>query len=434
MDFQQLISIKKNGDSLSTDQLNSAVRAYGADEVPEYQMAALLMAICWQGLSTAETSALTSAMVASGDRFDWCDLPGPKVDKHSTGGVGDKVSLALAPLAAACGCLVPMVSGRGLGYTGGTLDKLESIPGMSTDLDAATFRRLLGELGVAMGAQTDSLVPADRRLYALRDVTCTVAEPGLITASILSKKLAEGAEALVMDIKVGSGAFQRDLEEATVLADRLVSVANQQGLAVTVLLTDMNQPLGRTVGNALEVAEAIEVLRGDGPARLRALVLALTAEMLLLGDLVDDRESALSAATATLDSGLALQRLASLIEAQGGDPRVTEHRRRLPQATAQRQLRATAGGTVARIDARKVAEAALAVGAGRRTLDDEIDPAAGVTLHVQQGDVVEADMAWATLHHAIGTDSGPAAASLQNALELAAAAPPPSPVVLERRA
>ena len=297
MRFVDLIECKKAGGSLTSDELRWAIGAYLEDKVPDYQMAALLMAIRWRGLSDSETVALTEAMVTSGETYDFDDLDGALVDKHSTGGVGDKVSLILAPMAAAAGCTVPMVSGRGLGHTGGTLDKLESIPGLRTDLSAPAFRDQLQHIGVAMGAQTATFVPADKRLYALRDVTGTVDDTGLITASILSKKIAEGASALVLDVKVGRGAFFADIEDARSLADRIVAVAGGSGLRCSAMITAMEQPLGNTVGNALEMAESIDVLSGRGPSDVRALTLELGAEMLQLGGITDDHDDALRRVT-----------------------------------------------------------------------------------------------------------------------------------------
>jgi len=318
--FLELVEKKRDGGELSGAEIEWMIERYVAEDIADYQMSALLMAIMWRGLTDDETTTLTLAMADSGIRFDFSDLPGPKVDKHSTGGVGDKVSLLLAPLAAACGCLVPMVSGRGLGHTGGTLDKLESIPGFRTDLSYDEFRRQLADLGVAMGAQTEDLVPADRRLYELRSLTATVPATGLITASILSKKIAEGAEALVLDVKVGSGAFMRHLEDARRLADRIYKVAELAGLRCSVLITDMDQPLGFAVGNALEVAESIDVLAGrpERSADVEELTVKLTAEMLVSGGLENEAATAESRVREALASGAALERLGEIIERQGG--------------------------------------------------------------------------------------------------------------------
>lgn len=434
MRFVDLIECKKSGGSLAVEEIRWAMRAYLDGKVPDYQMAALLMAIRWRGLTDVETVALTEAMVASGDTYDLDDLGDALVDKHSTGGVGDKVSLILAPLAAAAGCTVPMVSGRGLGHTGGTLDKLESIPGLRTDLTEAEFRDQLKRLGVAMGGQTATFVPADKRLYALRDVTGTVDDTGLITASILSKKIAAGARALVLDVKVGSGAFFVDLEDARHLADRIVVVAAGSGLSCRAMITDMEQPLGNTVGNALEVAESIEVLRGQGPADLRALTLQLTAEMLRLGGIADDHEAALQKATDCLDSGAAAERFEALVQAQHGDPRVLSDTTLLPAAAHRRDLRPSDSGHVARLDARAIGLASIFLRAGRNTQDDELDPGAGIELHAKYGDQVDVDVPWATLHYGSAADVDRASELVQAALTVSATSPdPPRPLILEKR-
>jgi pyrimidine-nucleoside phosphorylase len=434
--FVEIIEKKRDGGELSAAEIDAMIARYVGGEIADYQMSSFLMAVMWRGMSDAETAALTGAMVDSGERFEFADVDGPKLDKHSTGGVGDKVSLLLAPLAAACGCIVPMVSGRGLGHTGGTLDKLESIPGFRTDLSEAEFRRQLADIGVAMGAQTDELVPADRKLYELRSLTGTVPQSGLITASILSKKIAEGAEGLVLDVKTGAGAFMRRLEDARGLADRLFHVAGQAGLRCSVLITDMDQPLGNAVGNALEVREAIAVLAGDAARSgdLRELTIVLTAEMLLLGGLANERPAARAAVIEALDSGAALQRLAELIERQGGDPRVVDDPERLPQASATHALRAAEPGFVGRLDARLVGDAAQALGAGRTRREDPLDFAAGVVLHAKRGARLERHETWATLYHGAGADRERAVAKLEAALEIVAEPPAEVQLIQERRA
>jgi len=433
MQFIDLIEKKKAAGELTADELGWIVDAYLADEVPDYQMAAFLMAVRWRGLSDAETAALTRAMVESGDTFPRDAHPGRQVDKHSTGGVGDKVSLVLAPLAAACGCVVPMISGRGLGHTGGTLDKLESIPGFRTDLDAGTFQRLLDDVGVAMAAQTESLVPADRRLYALRSATGTVDDTGLITASILSKKIAEGAAALVLDVKVGSGAFLPDLDAARGLADRLRRVAGRSGLPCSTLLTDMDQPLGRAVGNALEVEEAVAALRGAGPDDLVELTVELVVEMLVVVGLADGRKPARTVVERALEGGEALEVFRRMVEAQGGDPRVADDPGKLPRAPDSLSMKAPRSGFVHRIDARRCGRAALTLGAGRPTRDAEIDPAAGLSLLVKRGEHIETDEPWITLHHGPHADVESAREHLEAALEIADDPPDPRPLLLERR-
>jgi pyrimidine-nucleoside phosphorylase len=400
MRFLDLIEAKKHGAPLDEGQIRDAIAGYVAGEVPDYQMAALLMAIRWRGLDDAETRALTRAMVDSGTHYRWDPAAGPAVDKHSTGGVGDKVSLVLAPLAAAAGCVVPMISGRGLGHTGGTLDKLESIPGFRTDLDAREFRETIASHGVALGAQTDDLVPADRLLYALRDATGTVDDTGLITASILSKKIAEGAAALVLDVKVGSGAFFESAAEARALATRLRDVAVGSGLACSVLLTDMSQPLGRAVGNAVEVAEAMECLAGGGPNDLREVTLALGAEMLRLTGLDDNGRDRLER---LLDDGTARQKFLELVAAQGGDVEALVGDE-LPRAKHREIVTFDRGGYLSAIDTRALGLAAIALRAGRDRREDSIDPAAGLTVAARLGDAVRSGGNYLTLHYNEGAD------------------------------
>ncbi len=433
MRFVDLIECKKAGGSLTSDELRWAIGAYLEDKVPDYQMAALLMAIRWRGLSDSETVALTEAMVTSGETYDFDDLDGALVDKHSTGGVGDKVSLILAPMAAAAGCTVPMVSGRGLGHTGGTLDKLESIPGLRTDLSAPAFRDQLQHIGVAMGAQTATFVPADKRLYALRDVTGTVDDTGLITASILSKKIAEGASALVLDVKVGRGAFFADIEDARSLADRIVAVAGGSGLRCSAMITAMEQPLGNTVGNALEMAESIDVLSGRGPADVRALTLELGAEMLQLGGITDDHDDALRRVTGCLDSGAAAERFEALILAQGGDPRVLSDTALLPTAAHCSPLCSSLSGYITGLDARAIGLAGVWLRAGRNTQDDALDLGAGIELHAKCGDEVHVRTPWATLHHGPAADVDRATELVQAALTVSATSPDPRPLIREKR-
>jgi len=427
MRFLDLIETKKTGASLSCDEIRWAVTAYVGGEVPDYQMAALLMAIRWRGLDDAEASALTKAMVDSGDSYAWAPAPGLAVDKHSTGGVGDKVSLILAPLAATAGCTIPMISGRGLGHTGGTLDKLESIPGLRTDLSANQFRTILERLGFAMGAQTDALVPADRLLYALRDATGTVDDSGLITASVLSKKIAEGARALVLDVKVGSGAFFTDLAAARGLASRLRAIALDAGVACSAFLTDMNQPLGRAVGNALEVEEAMECLSGRGPDDLREIVLVLGAEMLRLAGLDGDGRGRLER---LLDDGSARERFLALVEAQGGDANLVDTGS-LPQAENRTSATVPGAGYVAAIDCRALGLAAVALRAGRDTLDDIIDPAAGLIVGKRLGDEVRVGEAWLCLHHGDGADVDRALNLVHAALTISADPPEATPLIHE---
>ncbi len=381
----ELIERKRDGQALSADELRAFLEAYLAGEVADYQMAAFLMAVFFRGLTGDELDALTGAIIASGERLDFRDDGPPAVDKHSTGGVGDKVSLILAPLVAEAGLRVPMMSGRGLGHTGGTLDKLESIPGFRTGLDLEEFRAVLAEVGCAMIGQTDRIAPLDGRLYALRDVTGTVPSLPLIASSIVSKKVAEGVEALVLDVKVGSGAFMREPEPALELARTMVTLAGARGVRTAALVTDMEAPLGETVGNALEVREAIACLRGEGPADLREVTLALSAELLVAAGRAEDRPSATRALERHLDSGAAAERFARLVARQGGDARVVEDPDRLPSAPVRRPVRAEAGGRIEAVDARAVGLAAVELGAGRRKLGEAVDPAVGFELRARPG-------------------------------------------------
>ncbi len=385
----ELIAAKRDGGRLSEAQIERLIRAFGAGELADYQMSAWLMAVFFRGMDDAETVALTRAMLRSGDVLDLGDVPGVKVDKHSTGGVGDKVSLALAPLVAACGVPVPMVSGRGLGHTGGTLDKLEAIPGFTVTLDAATFRRIVREVGTCMIGQTDRIAPADKRIYALRDVTATVESIPLIVASILSKKLAEGIDALVLDVKVGRGAFMKTEPAARALAEALVRVGTAAGKKVVALLTDMRAPLGRTVGNAIETREAIEVLHGRGPADLVECTLALGSEMLQLGGAASGDAEARARMKAAIASGKAIEVMERMVAAQGGDARVVRAPERLALAPEAVDVAAPRGGFVTGIDALEIGLAGVALGAGRTRADQAVDPGVGIELAVARGDRVE---------------------------------------------
>ena len=384
-----LIHAKRQGERLDAEAIRWLIGEYVRDRIPDYQLAAWLMAVFFRGLDGDELAALTDAMLRSGEIFDWSGIEGVKADKHSTGGVGDKVSLALAPLAAACGLIVPMVSGRGLGHTGGTLDKLEAIPGFKVNLTRAQMRRQLARLGVAMMGQTDRFVPADKRLYALRDVTATVESIPLIAASIMSKKLAEGAEVLVLDIKVGSGAFMKTTREARLLGRKMIDIGRKMNRRVAALLTDMNQPLGRAVGHSNEVCEAIELLRGGGPPDLKEVTWALTARMLTLAGLARDAAAARERLDAAVASGAALDRFRRLIEWQQGDPRVVDDARRLPWARREAVVPAPATGWLTRIDTRQIGLALAALGGGRRTKEDRIDYGVGIDVERRLGDRVE---------------------------------------------
>ena len=384
-----MIEKKRDGRILAPEEIRAFMQAFAAGELPDYQMSALAMAIYFRGMTAEETATLTDAMLHSGDVLDFTGWPCPTADKHSTGGIGDKISLILAPLAASAGLAVPMISGRSLGLTGGTLDKLESIPGFNTRLDNEAFRRVLAETGCAIIGQTDRLAPADRKLYALRDVTGTVPSIPLITASILSKKIAEGASILVFDVKCGRGAFMRTREQAQALATSLLDTSRAMGRRASALITDMEQPLGRTAGNAVEVAEAIEVLQGRGPADVRALTLALTAQMTLLAGIHADTATAARELSVRLDDGRALAVFRRMVAAQSGDARVTDDPQRyLPQSGVSLDVPAPQDGHVAFVDAEKIGRVVLQLGAGRCRTDDRIDPAAGISALVQCGERV----------------------------------------------
>jgi pyrimidine-nucleoside phosphorylase/thymidine phosphorylase len=385
-----LIYAKRQGEELSTEAVGWLIDGYVRGRVPDYQMAAWLMAVFYRGLSGGELRALTDAIMRSGQTFDWSAIPGPKVDKHSTGGVGDKVSLILAPLAAACGLVVPMIAGRGLSHTGGTLDKLEAIPGFNVNLDRRQMERVLRRVGAAIAGQTDRFVPADKKLYALRDVTATVESIPLIAASIMSKKLAEGCESLVLDVKVGSGAFMTTRKRARELARTMIDIGRTMGRRVAALLTDMSQPTGRAVGNANEVIEAIECLKGQAwPRDLKTITLALTGRMLTLGGVARDAKQAGLLMSKALDSGAALEKLRAMVEAQGGDARVVDDPRRLKLAPREGVIVAPRAGWLARLDTREVGRAACVLGAGRQTKEDRIDPSVGLWMEAKIGDRIE---------------------------------------------
>jgi pyrimidine-nucleoside phosphorylase/thymidine phosphorylase len=384
-----IIRKKRDGQALSPAEIGVMVQGIATGAVADYQWAALLMAILWRGMDAAETAALTDAMIHSGTIVDLAEVPGRKIDKHSTGGVGDKTSLVLAPIAAAAGVPVPMVSGRGLGHTGGTLDKLESIPGFRVDLDLGRYKEVLASCGLVLIGQTAEIAPADKFLYALRDATATVESIPLIAASIMSKKLAEGIDGLVLDVKTGDGAFMVALEDARALARAMCAIGSGLGKSVVALITRMDQPLGRAVGNALEVAESLACLRGEGPADLVDLSIELAAEMVVLGGLAGSLEEARATCRRTIADGSALERFGRLIHAQGGDPRVLDDPALLPAARRQVALRSPAAGTVLGLAARPVGQATMLLGAGRARMDSPVDHAVGVVVHKKVGDTVE---------------------------------------------
>jgi pyrimidine-nucleoside phosphorylase/thymidine phosphorylase len=430
-----LIRKKRDGGSLSAAEIRFLVDGIATGAVPDYQWAAFLMAVVWRGMEQAETATLVEAMLHSGTVLDLGDIPGPKVDKHSTGGVGDKTSLILAPIVAACGVTVPMVSGRGLGHTGGTLDKLESIPGFRVDIDLTAYRRIARECGLVLAGQTAEIAPADRVLYALRDATATVESIPLITASILSKKLAEGIDALVLDVKCGDGAFMKREEDARALAASMTSIGRALGKPVQALLTRMDEPLGRTVGNALEVKESIACLRGEGPADLMEVTLELAAEMLVVGGAAADITAARNRCRSAIADGSALDRLRRVIAAQGGEPRVCDDPDGvLPQARAVTPFLADRAGFVTRLAAWPVGQASMLLGAGRETVTSPIDPAAGIVLVRSSGDAVASGDVIAELHHdPARAASVPAALDLlRGACEIGPQPPPRRPLVIDR--
>ena len=395
---QHIIAKKRDGGALSREEIGAFVRGATDGSWADYQLSALLMAIFLRGMTPEETADYTDAMMRSGVVADLSHVPGIKVDKHSTGGVGDKVSIPLAPMVVACGVPVPMISGRGLGHSGGTLDKLESIPGFRTDLSLADYCAQVAKIGCALIGQTKDLAPSDKKLYALRDVTATVECIPLICGSILAKKLAEGIDALVLDVKFGRGAFMKTEAQARELADALVQVGRAGGKQVRALLTAMDQPLGRTVGNALEVEESIACLRGEGPDDLMEVTYALGAQMLMLGGVAKDAPEAEEKLRAVIADGRAREKFREIVIAQGGDGRVIDEPERLPQAALKIALPATATGIIAEVDAMKVALAALRLGAGRTKAEDKIDPGVGVSGLVKIGEPIKAGASLCVIH------------------------------------
>jgi len=385
----ETIAAKRDGETLSADEITGFLRSFVDTQVQDYQMTAFLMAVFFRGLDDAETVALTEAMLHSGTVLDLSSVPGIKVDKHSTGGVGDKVSICLAPLVAACGVPVPMVSGRGLGHTGGTLDKLEAIPGFRTDLSIGDFARIVKECGTCMIGQTAEIAPADKRIYALRDVTATVESIPLIVASILSKKLAEGIDGLVLDVKVGKGAFMKDEAKARALAERLVSVGTRAGKHVVAVLTRMDAPLGRAIGNANETREALEVLHGKGPKDLVDCTLVLGAEMLVLGKQATDTEDAMKKMRAAIESGAAIRTMEKMVAAQSGDASVVANPEKLAVAKTVLEVKAPRSGFVTGIDALTLGLTGVAMGAGRTRADQKVDPAVGIEIDRKPGEAVK---------------------------------------------
>jgi pyrimidine-nucleoside phosphorylase len=394
-----VIRKKRDGIELSQADIEGLVNAYTRDEIPDYQVSAWLMAVVLRGMTRAETAALTDAMLHSGEVLDLASLPARKVDKHSTGGVGDKTSLVLAPLVAAAGIAVPMISGRGLGHTGGTLDKLESIPGFDVNLPVAEFRRVLEACGCAMIGQTPEIAPADRKLYALRDVTGTVESPYLICASIMSKKLAEGIDALVLDVKTGSGAFMKSEKDAVFLAELMVETGERMGKHVIALITDMDQPLGMNIGNALEVVEVLEVLRGGGPEDLKELCLHTAGWMLHLGGASKSVAEGKLQSEQLIRSGKALEKFRQMVQLQGGDPRVIDNPERLPQARGSVQVLSAKNGFISSMQCEQIGTACVILGGGRERKEDSVDPGVGIVLHKKVGDAVASGEPLATIYY-----------------------------------
>jgi pyrimidine-nucleoside phosphorylase len=394
-----VIRKKRDGGELSRNEIESLVNFYTRGDIADYQMSAWLMAVVLRGMTRAETAALTDAMLRSGEVLDLSALPAKKVDKHSTGGVGDKTSLVLAPLAAAAGVMVPMISGRGLGHTGGTLDKLEAIPGFNVNLPVAQFRRVLETCGCAMIGQTAEIAPADRKLYALRDVTGTVESPYLICASIMSKKLAEGIDALVLDVKTGSGAFMKSDKDAVFLAELMVETGERMGKQMVALITDMDQPLGSMIGNALEVVEVVEVLQGEGPEDLRQLCLELAGWMLHLGGVADTVAEGKKQSEKLIASGEALDRFRQMVALQGGDLRAIDDPKKLPQARHTMIVSSPKNGYLAALECEQVGTACVILGGGRERKEDSVDPAVGIVLHKKVGDAVSSGEALATIYY-----------------------------------
>jgi pyrimidine-nucleoside phosphorylase len=388
MSFVDVIAKKRDGHALSREDIEGFVGGVTAGRIPEYQAAALLMAIVIRGMSAAETAWLTDAMARSGDRVDLSDIPGVKIGKHSTGGVGDKVSIALAPLAASCGVVVPKMSGRGLGHTGGTVDKLESIPGYRTDLSIDEFKDVLRSVGASIVGQSASLAPADKRLYALRDVTATIESIPLIASSIMSKKFAEGSDALILDVKTGDGAFMKDLPTARTLAETMVALGASHGLRTEAMITDMEAPLGRAVGNTVEIIECLDMLKGQGPPDLTDIVVRVASRMVVLAGLETDGPDARARVARALASGQALDTFRRMIEAHGGNARVVDDIRLLPVAADRELVRAPRSGVVARVPAAAIGRASCALGAGRTRVGDAVDHAVGVLVLAQEGERV----------------------------------------------
>lgn len=426
-----LIQKKRDGAELTPAEIDWLLGGYVRGEIPDYQLSAFLMAVFFRGMTPKETAEFTMAMVRSGDRLDLSPIRGVKVDKHSTGGVGDKTSLVLIPLVAACGAPVAKLSGRGLGHSGGTIDKLEAMAGFRTELSGEQFVAQVNRIGCAIAGQTANLVPADKKLYALRDVTATVDSVPLIASSVMSKKIAGGSDAIVLDVKTGRGAFMKTVNSARELATTMVGIGAQVGRRAAAVISDMDQPLGLAVGNALEVREAIDTLRGEGPADLRELCLVLGAQMLVLAGRTRTPEDGRAALERALQRGEALAKFREMVAAQGGDPGVVDDPARLPKAPVVVPVPAPADGYVAAIDAEAIGLAAMALGAGRATKDDVIDPAVGVVLRAKVGEAVRRGDPLADIHAGHRERTADVAARVATAYVMARAAPQLRPLIHE---
>lgn len=398
MRMYDLIMKKRNGASLSQEEIKFMINSYTMGEIPDYQMSAMMMAIYFQGMTQEETLALTMAMAESGDTLDLSGIAGIKVDKHSTGGVGDKTSLALTPMVAACGVKVAKMSGRGLGHTGGTIDKLESFPGFSTEIEIDDFEKNVNEIGISIMGQTKDLAPADKKLYALRDVTATVDQISLIASSIMSKKLASGADAIVLDVKTGSGAFMKTLSDSVALAEEMTRIGNGAGRKTIAVISDMDQPLGLAVGNILEVQEAIATLRGEGPEDFTELCMCLGSYMLVAGGKAEDETSARAMLREVIENGKALDKLAEFVKAQGGDPSYVYEPQRFKLADICEEILAPADGYIQKIVCDEIGICSLILGGGRETKESEIDLSVGLVLHKKVGDKVKAGESLASMY------------------------------------
>ncbi len=427
---QWIIEKKRDGEALTKKEIQWFINGYADNSIPDYQMSALAMAIFLRGMTPGEITALTEAMMHSGEIVDTSSLSAPIIDKHSTGGIGDKVSLILAPLVASCGVAVPMLSGRGLGITGGTLDKLESIPGYKTNLSITEFLEIIDKCGCSIMGQTDTLAPADKKLYALRDVTGTVPSIPLISASIMSKKLAENTHGLVLDVKWGKGAFMKNVEDARKLATTMIDIGNSMGKGMTALLTDMNQPLGKTAGNALEVIETVDALQGSGPADLMKITMALSAEMLLLAGLANDMTAATAQLQSKLDSGHAFEAFKKMVILHGGDISYIDNPSKLPSAANLVHYPANENGFIHEVNAEMIGRACIVLGAGRKNVDENIDPAVGISGIVKTGDNVSKGDPLLLIHSNNARKTEEAKSFLDKAFSISTETPEPTVLII----